>query len=296
MSTTPHQPSYIIPPPEGPNWKLPLTIGAFVLLAAFNVYLFLQVEHLRNDTKTEMAKLNSDLTATVDQMRIESSASVRQATKRVQAMQEQLEEQRMAANKAVGQAKVDAQRKVELLQTQVQAEQTKQQQAIETVRQTADTATTKLNTVSTDVGNVKTDLGNTKTQLEQTVASLKRVAGDVDNHTSLIATNGKELSALRQLGEKNYFEFTLTKTKKPQKVGDILVELKKADTKHNRYTISVLADDKTTEKKDKTINEPVQFYTAKSRQPDEIVVNEVRKNAIVGYLATPKVQTSRGGQ
>jgi hypothetical protein len=294
MSTTPQQPSYIIPPPEGPNWKTPLTIGAFVLLAAFNVYLFTQLEHLRNDTKTEMTKLNADLSATVDQMRIESSASVRQATKRVQAMQEQLEEQRMAANKAVGQAKIDAQRKVELLQTQVQAEQTRQQQAIDHVKQTADTATTKLEGVSTDVGTVKTDLGNTKSQLEQTVANLKRVAGDVDNHTSLIATNGKELSALRQLGEKNYYEFTLTKTKKPQKVGDIMVELKKADTKHNRYTITVLADDKTTEKKDKTINEPVQFYTAKSRQPDEIVVNQVKKNTIVGYLATPKVQSPRG--
>jgi hypothetical protein len=294
MSTTPQQPSYIIPPPEGPNWKTPLTIGAFVLLAAFNIYLFMQLEHLRNDTRTEMTKLNADLSATVDQMRIESSASVRQATKRVQAMQEQLEEQRMAANRAVGQAKVDAQRKVELLQTQVQAEQTRQQQAIDHVKQTADTATTKLDSVSTDVGTVKTDLGNTKSQLEQTVANLKRVAGDVDNHTSLIATNGKELSALRQLGEKNYYEFTLTKTKKPQKVGDIMVELKKADTKHNRYTITVLADDKTTEKKDKTINEPVQFYTAKSRQPDEIVVNQVKKNTIVGYLATPKVQSPRG--
>ena len=294
MSTTPQQPSYIIPPPEGPNWKTPLTIGAFVLLAAFNIYLFTQLEHLRNDTKTEMTKLNADLSATVDQMRIESSASVRQATKRVQAMQEQLEEQRMAANKAVGQAKVDAQRKVALLQTQVQAEQARQQQAIDNVKQTADTATTKLDSVSSDVGVVKTDLGNTKSELEKTVASLKRVAGDVDNHTSLIATNGKELSALRQLGEKNYYEFTLTKTKKPQKVGDIMVELKKADTKHNRYTITVLADDKTTEKKDKTINEPVQFYTAKSRQPDEIVVNTVKKNTIVGYLATPKVESARG--
>jgi hypothetical protein len=294
MSTTPQQPSYIIPPPEGPNWKTPLTIGAFVLLAAFNIYLFTQLEHLRNDTKTEMTKLNADLSATVDQMRIESSASVRQATKRVQAMQEQLEEQRMAANKAVGQAKVDAQRKVALLQTQVQAEQARQQQAIDNVKQTADTATTKLDSVSSDVGVVKTDLGNTKSELEKTVASLKRVAGDVDNHTSLIATNGKELSALRQLGEKNYYEFTLTKTKKPQKVGDIMVELKKADTKHNRYTITVLADDKTTEKKDKTINEPVQFYTAKSRQPDEIVVNSVKKNTIVGYLATPKVESARG--
>jgi hypothetical protein len=293
MSTTPQQPSYIIPPPAGPNWKTPLMIGGFVLLIIFNIYLYFQMEHLRTETKSEMSKLSSDLAATVEQVRIDSSASVRQASKRVQAMQEQLEQQRVAADHAVGQAKLDAQRKVELLQKQVQSEQTKQQEAIDQVKKTADTTTTKLNDVSTDVGNVKSDLGSTKSELEQTVANLKRVVGDVDSHSSLIATNGKELAALKALGEKNYFEFTLAKTKKPQKVGDIMVELKKADPKHNRYTITVLADDKNVEKKDRTVNEPVQFYTAKARQPAEIVVNEIRKDTIVGYLAEPKVQMAR---
>jgi hypothetical protein len=293
MSTTPQQPSYIIPPPQAPNWKTPLLIGGFLLLLIFNVFLYFQVEHLRNETKADLAKLSSDLSATLEQTRIESSASVRQATRRVQAMQEQLDEQRRAADRAVGQAKIDAQRKVELLQKQVGDEQAKQQLAIAQVKQTADTASTKLNDVSTDVGNVKTDLGTTKSQLEQTIANLKRVTGDVDNHASLIATNGKELAALKALGERNYYEFTIAKSKKPQKVGDIMVQLKKADTKRNRYTLEVLADDKTVEKKDRTINEPVQFYTGKARQPSEIVVNEVRKDTIVGYLAEPKVQVAR---
>jgi hypothetical protein len=172
----------------------------------------------------------------------------------------------------------------------VQTEQTRQQQVIDQVKQSADTANTKLDSVSTDVGTVKTDLGTTKSQLEQTIANLKRVTGDVDSHASLIATNGKELDALRALGEKNYFQFTIAKSKKPQRVGDITVQLKKADVKHNRYTIQVMADDKKVEKKDKTIDEPVQFYTSKSHQPYEIVVNQVHKNEIVGYLATPKVQ------
>ena len=56
-------------------------------------------------------------------------------------------------------------------------------------------------------------------------------------------------------------------------MGDISVQLKKTDTKRNRYTIELLADDKKTEKKDKSINEPVQFYTSKARQPYELVVN-----------------------
>jgi hypothetical protein len=293
MSTTPQPTGYIIPSPEGPNWRVPLVIGALALLFASNIYLLIEVGRIKTDTKANMAKLSSDISATVEQIRIDSSANVRKATRNVEALQSQLQAQRAAAERAVGQAKIDAQKKVEMLQDRVQTEQQKQQQAIDQVKQTADTATTKLNDVSTDVGTVKTDLGATKTELEQTVANLKRATGDIDAHSSLIATNGKELAALRALGERNYVEFTLPKTKKPQKLGDILVELKKADTKHNRYTLSVLADDKRVEKKDKTINEPVQFYTSKSRQPYEIVVNEVRKDEIVGYLATPKVMTVR---
>ena len=109
-----------------------------------------------------------------------------------------------------------------------------------------------------------------------------------------IATNGKEIAALKRLGERNIIEFNLGKSKQPQRVGDISLTLKKADPKRNKYTIEVLADDKTTEKKDRTINEPVQFYVAKGgRLPYEIVVNQVGKDKIVGYLSTPKDQVAR---
>ena len=72
-----------------------------------------------------------------------------------------------------------------------------------------------------------------------------------------------------------------------------MILLKKTDQKKNRYTIEVTVDDKVVEKKDKTVNEPVQFLTSKARQPYELVVNEVKKDVIVGYLATPKVMEPR---
>ena len=68
--------------------------------------------------------------------------------------------------------------------------------------------------------------------------------------------------------------------------------LRKADPKRSRFTVDVIADDKKVEKKDRTINEPVQFYVSRARQPYELVVNEVRKDRIVGYLAVPKVETA----
>ncbi len=295
MSSTPQQPTYIIPPPSSPNWKTPVLVGILVLLAATNIFLFVQLESLRTDSKNEMAKLTNDLNTAMEKMRIDSNEQVQRSRRTVDELQARLAEQRRAADKAVGQAKIDAEHRVASLQQQVAQEQAQQQQAINAVKQTADTATTQLASVSSDVGNVKTDVQNTKSQLQQTIDSLKRATGELDSHASLIATNGKELQALRELGERNYSEFTITKSKKPTRVADVMVELKKADPKHNRFTIQITADDKTVEKKDRNINEPIQFYTAKAHQPDEIVVNSVKKDAIVGYLATPKVQTPRAG-
>ena len=140
---------------------------------------------------------------------------------------------------------------------------------------------------------MKGDVATTKSELEKTVADLKRTSGDVNGQGVLIATNSKELSALRQLGERNYVEFNIKKAKQPQKVGDVMVLLKKADPKKNRYTIELTADDKTVEKKDRGVNEPLQFLVAKARQPYEIVVNDIKKDQIVGYLSIPKVQNAR---
>ncbi|HEX4771344.1 MAG TPA: hypothetical protein VH351_10955 [Bryobacteraceae bacterium] len=292
MSSAPQQPTYIIPPPSSPNWKTPLLIGILVLLAATNIYLMVQVDRLRTDSRTDMAKLRDEVYASVDKLRVDSSEAVQRSRRSLDTLESQLASQRQEAARAVGQAKVDAQRKVDALQSKVAEGQAAQQQAIDSVKQSSDAATTKLNT---DIGSVKTDVQTTKSQLEETIANLKRATGELDSHSSLIATNSSELKALRELGERNYAEFTIHKTKEPSRVGNVMVLLKKTDTKHNRFTLNITVDDKTVEKKDRTINEPIQFYTSQARQPDEIVVNSVTKDTIVGYLASPKVQQSRTG-
>jgi hypothetical protein len=137
-------------------------------------------------------------------------------------------------------------------------------------------------------------VASTKSELDKTITDLKKVTGDLGVTSGYVATNGKELAALKRLGERNYFDINLGKTKQPQRVGDISLMLKRTDPKKNKFTIEVLADDKTIEKKDKTTNEPVQFLTAKGgRIPYEIVINQVKKDQIVGYLATPKETVQR---
>jgi hypothetical protein len=292
MSETPQQPTYIIPAPSRPNWKTPLVGGILVLLAATNIYLFVQMERLRTDNHNELAKMRDEMTTEVDKLRVDSSEAVLKSRQRVESLSSQLEQQRLAAERAVGQAKVDAQKRVEALQQRVAQEQQAEEQAITQVKQSSDEATTKLNT---DLGTVKTDVQTTKGQLEETIANLKRATGELDQHSSLIATNATELKALRELGERNYAEFTIPKGKDAKRVGNVMIQVKKTDVKHNKFTLTVTVDDKTVEKKDRTINEPIQFYTQESRQPDEIVINSVQKDSIRGYLASPKVQTARAG-
>ncbi len=142
--------------------------------------------------------------------------------------------------------------------------------------------------VKTDVGGVKTEVAATKTDLETTKTQLQRVVGDAGVMSGLIATNHGELEVLKHKGDRNYFEFTLKKGAKPTLLSTVKLQLKKVDTKHSRYTMNVSADDREIQKKDKNLDEPVQFYTGKDPVLYELVVNAIDKNQVSGYLSTPK--------
>jgi septal ring factor EnvC (AmiA/AmiB activator) len=145
-----------------------------------------------------------------------------------------------------------------------------------------------VSTVKTDVGGVRTDLGKTQSDLAGAVAQLTSMKGDLSSHSSLIARNEAELEVLKHKGDRNYYEFTLTKgQRKP--VGTVSLELRKADQKKSRFTLDVFADDRRYEKKDRNVNEPLQFYAGKDPALYEIVINNVpSKNQVSGYLSTPK--------
>ncbi len=148
----------------------------------------------------------------------------------------------------------------------------------------------KIGAVATEVGGAKKDIEATKTDLEATKGKLERSLGDMNVMSGLIAHNRDDLEDLRRRGDRNYYEFTLQRSKNAQRVGPVQMTLNKTDPKKAKYTLTVVADDKTIEKKDKTSGEPVQFYVKGSARmaPYEIVVFEVGKNQITGYLATPK--------
>ena len=142
--------------------------------------------------------------------------------------------------------------------------------------------------VKTDVGGVKTDVATTRSDLETTKSQLQRVVGDAGVMSGLIATNHAELVELEHKGDRNYIEFDLKKGAPPTLLSTVKLQLKRVDDKHSRYTLTVSADDRNIEKKDKNLDEPVQFYTGKTPVLFELVVNNIEKNSVSGYLSTPK--------
>lgn len=142
--------------------------------------------------------------------------------------------------------------------------------------------------VKTDVGGVKTDVASTKADLEATKARLQSTVGDLGVQSGLIANTRSDLEVLKHKGDRNYYEFTLLKGAKPQPVATVSLQLKKADPKKGKFTLNVTSDDKTLEKKDRNISEPIQFYSGRDHLLFELVVWTVDKNKATGYLSTPK--------
>lgn len=286
------------PQPAGGGIKIPILFGAVIALVAANIYLFLQLDK----TRTEIARMQDSIAVQLSSVRETSSVSTQTAKKNIEVLQERLDAANRQAAALTGQAKADAIKRAEQLSARLETAQ--KQQEVKVASQFAEVKEEnkvvagqigeRIGEVKTEVGSVKTDLATTKTDLEKTISGLKSTQGDLGVQSGLIATNGKELMALKQLGERNYFEFNLVKSKTMARVGDITMQLKKSDPKKNKYTIEIVADDLHVEKKDKNVNEPIQFLVSKGgRIPYEIVVNAVKKDAIVGYLATPKVQAAR---
>jgi chromosome segregation ATPase len=142
--------------------------------------------------------------------------------------------------------------------------------------------------VKTDVGGVKTDVASTKSDLEATKKKLESTIGDLGLQSGLVAKTREDLEVLKHRGDRQYYEFTLLKGAKPQPVSTVSLQIKKVDPKKGKYTLNVTSDDKTIEKKDRNVNEPIQFYTGRDHMLYELVIWTLDKNKATGYVSTPK--------
>jgi len=225
-----------------------------------------------------------DLRGRFDQMsknQAANAAQIEELSKRMQSAEAEAE----TLGQQVGMTKKDLAQRAAQLQAQTKAaeERLAEQQKEQISQVSGDIAGVK-----TDVGGVKTDLGTTKTELAATKAKLESTIGDLGVQSGLIAHTRDDLEILKHKGDRNYYEFTLLKGAKPQPVSTVSLQLKKTDPKRSKFTLNVTSDDKTFEKKDKNVAEPIQFYSGRDHLLFEVVVWSVDKNKITGYLSTPK--------
>jgi len=293
-----------------------LSLATVVLFAAFAGLFIAQIFTIKSlrSTESRLAAVRADQSKVRDMIESEvaklheaaaqaAATSDAERQKALNEVRDEVEKARRQARGVAGKVKEETLKSVEDLASRVNLSESRLKQHQDTdarvaseltsLKQATKSAESNITDVSTEVKHVRTEVANTQGQLERTIAELKRTTGDMGVLSGLIATNSKELDALKQLGDRNYTEFTLYKGKEPIKLADISILLKKADAKANRYTLELHVDDRKIEKKDRSANEPLQFYVGGSRQPHELVVNQVGKDLIVGYLATPKAPASR---
>lgn len=219
--------------------------------------------------------------ADVTQQNVKLAAELRETDARLKVTADEL-------GKSLGLTQKQMDARAEQIIAREQVETRKLENAQKQTAQQVSAVTSEVSNVKTDVGGVKTDVAKTQSDLASAVTQLQSMRGDLGQQSGLIARNHDELELLKHKGDRNYYEFTLSKgEKKP--VGTISLELKKTDSKKSKFTVVVYADDRKYEKKDRNVDEPLQFYSGKEPALYEIVVNAINsKNQITGYLATPK--------
>jgi hypothetical protein len=255
-----------------PRWIIVVFVAAFVLIG----YLL----YAGNAAKT---KLETDLNQANSKEAI-LSVQIDQTNSRVADLKGQLE----VTTQKLGFTQAELAQARALAQNIRQSQKDSDDKLTAQIGQVKQDTDAKLGAVNTDLTGAKGDITATKQDLEATKTKLTSTIGDLGLQSGLIARNQEELDQLKRSGERNIFELHLTKSKTSTHVGPIQITLTKTDPKKFKYTLMVVADDKTIEKKDKTADEPVQFYIKGAVRPYEIVVFDVTKDKVNGYLSTPK--------
>jgi len=277
MSISPNVPSpdesYRYESTGTPRWIAVLFGVVIVALAVLGVFGYTTQSRMSQDL-AEQQKQNKVLATELDQANsriADLKSKMELTTQRVGLTQSEL---------ASAKSRAEAIRK---------EQQTSDQKLTAQLSQAQKENEEKIGAVATEVGGAKKDIEATKSDLEATKGKLDRSLGDMNVMSGLIARNRDDLEELKRRGDRNYYEFTIQKSKTPQRVGPVQVSLNKTDPKKTMYTMTIIADDKTIPKKDKTAGEPVQFYVGRARgTPYEMVVFDVGKNQITGYLSAPK--------
>jgi uncharacterized protein (DUF2141 family) len=266
---------YVVENKSGASWQLPaiivlglVAIGGLAFgwnasskLDATQQQVASQVSTLKQGVDQDMTSLK-DRVVQDEKTNADLQGDLKVVTDKLKITQGQLKKARLEAAKAVE----DTTTKLSALDTSVHTE----------------LATKAAND---DLKNVDTKVGGVRTDLDTTREDLKMARSEMG---TLIARNHDEIDQLRRLGERDYVEFTIAGKNKPQKVGNLTVELKGINEKRSQFTVAMTAEDRRIEKKNRNMNEPIFFYISGTKIPEELVINKLGKDTVSGYISIPK--------
>jgi len=288
-----------------------LLAGVFLALVPASIYtlyqyqaLRIQIEQLRTgqrELKDEIVQIGDQLRTEISRVHADASSAMNETNRSSgESLKNQIAQAMRQANALAGAEKAAQLRVIEDLKSRLARNETASAQQIsqvrdevEQVRNEAGAAKEQVGQVSNTIVNLESKVVVQRSELDKAILGLRSVMGDLGQQSGLIATNQRELALLKERGERAYDEFTLQKGKNFITVAGIRLRLKSIDTKKNRYTLDVLADDKVIEKKDKTVNEPVQFHFSRSTAVLELVINDIAKDRVSGYVSSPKPTHAR---
>ena len=285
---------------KGPNFDIPSspsparkTAGFVMFLIALlmgNFFLYSKIKRSEVNAYTLQQKLEDKL-AKIEK---NSSYHLGNAQQEIQQLRSDLDEARAEAAKK---AKAEARRYTDRLSKNVASHQRSNQEAlmgeIRGVQEMATSTDGKLEAVEGEISSVRQEIAEAKSQIDSAGSVLKLTKDELQVMSEWVSSNSSEIGRIRDFNERSYLSFRLPKSGKMYKIGGVLMRLRKTEPKRHRFSVELLADDRKMVKKDHYVNEPLQFYVGDSKRPYEIVMTSVRKDEVMGFLATPKIQMAR---
>lgn len=285
-----NKPNFDISSSPSPARKTAGFVMFLVAILMGNFYLYSKIKRSEVDAYTLQQRLEEKL----GRLEKNSSYHLGNAQQEIQQLRSDLGEARVEAAKK---AKAEARRYTSRLSKNVASHQRTNQEAlmgeIRGVQEMAAATGAKVEAVEGEITSVKKEMAEAQSQIDSTDSVLKLTKDELQLMSEWVSSNSSEIGQLRDFNERTYLTFRLPKSGKMYKIGGVLMRLRKTEPKRHRFSIELLADDRKMVKKDHYVNEPLQFYVGDSKRPYEIVMTSVRKEEVMGFLATPKIQMAR---
>jgi hypothetical protein len=190
-------------------------------------------------------------------------------------------------------AKLEGRVAAEVKQTRIYAEtltqQLHQQMTAEMDARTS-TLDARLRQVETEQTAQRAQMAQVEANLKQDISAVREENGrNLSGVRQQGETNARDLSAISQKLDRERIDFELAKGQTKELVPGISLRIRGMNPAYQRYhgALWLLQDHRTVWLRDQSVHEPVRFFHKDGGEPYELVVTDVNKKAVVGYLLAP---------